>query len=87
VPDRRRILTARISDDARTAIEAYCLEHGVTVTAWIEALGMRLADLMATPSDHEALRSVSAETVRVARQIDISRRARSPRDAPTSTGG
>ncbi|MEX2294639.1 MAG: hypothetical protein WD691_12685 [Acidimicrobiales bacterium] len=74
----RRTLAVRISDEARSALEAYCQEQGITVTAFVEAVGHQIIDLRAdTPSD-KALRRAAADTVRIARQIDSERRARGP---------
>ena len=78
VTERRRMLTVRISDEARSAIDAYCTEHGVSITAWIEALGRRVQQLRSGDEGTEALRVIADETVGIARIIDKERRARVP---------
>ena len=75
--NRRRILAVRISDEARQSIQAHCVKHGITITAWIEALGDRLNELRDETAQDVSLRQVSDETVRLAREIDADRRTRS----------
>lgn len=75
--DRRRILAVRISDEAREAIQAHCLQYGITITAWVEALGTRLIEMRTEAPPDDPLQAVANETVRRAREIDAARRTRS----------
>lgn len=72
----------RISDEARASIDAHCLKHGITITAWIEAVGMRLHELDTGTDDpaERSLRQISDETNQTAREIDAQRRARGSRN-------
>src|SRR5690606_13383247 len=52
VTGARRMLTVRISEESRSAIEEYCAAQGVSVTAWVEAVGRRIQQLQAPdPAD------------------------------------
>jgi hypothetical protein len=72
------MLTVRISEGSRRAIDAYCAERGISVTAWVEALGRRVQQLHEGAPRDEVLQSVADETVQLARSIDKERRARIP---------
>jgi len=58
----------RLSDDARRGWERLALRHGVTMSALMEAVGLRLVS-----GDHEP---VAAELLELARRIDYERRRR-----------
>jgi hypothetical protein len=72
------MLTVRISEEARRAIDSYCADQGITVTAWVEAVGQRIQHLQTSDDVDVTLRSVADDTVRIARLIDKERRARLP---------
>lgn len=57
----------RLSIEAREALDRLCLEHGITLTAYIEALGLATKDGTAKPT---------AAIIQRARQIDRDRRSR-----------
>jgi len=69
------MLTVRISAESRQALDEFCASNGITITAWIEAVGQRLIEARGD-SASSALRSEVDLTVRVARRIDAERRAR-----------
>lgn len=74
------MLTVRISEAARNAIDSYCAEQGITVTAWVEAIGQNIQHLQTSDDVDITLRSVADDTVRIARLIDNERRARLPNE-------
>lgn len=57
----------RISDEAREAIERVAAQHGVTVTALIEAWGQALG---------EGAGKIGQDIVARARALDVARRSR-----------
>lgn len=57
----------RLSVEAREGLDRVCLEHGVTLTAYIEALGLLYAD---------GTIEARAEVFALARRIDRDRRSR-----------
>lgn len=61
-------LHASVSDEARDGWQQFAAAHGVSVTALIEAIGIRLAD-MEPPGDWSAI-------IEEARAIDAERRRR-----------
>ena len=72
----RRMLTVRVSDEAHSALHDFCTSYGITLTAWIEAVGQRLIEHGGSDAS-EALKSEVEHTVRVARLVDAERRTRS----------
>lgn len=65
---RRPLLTASISPEAYAGWKAFAAEHGTTVTAVVEALGLALG--AGIP------RRLEAEVVAVARQVSDERLSR-----------
>jgi hypothetical protein len=72
------MLTVRISEEARSAIDAYCARNGITVTAWLEAVGRRIQQIERDDDVDVSLLTAADETVRIARLVDRERRARLP---------
>lgn len=62
-----RMTQVRLSREAREALDRLCLEHGITLTAYIEAIGQGTADGTVKPRP---------EVIRRAREIDRDRRSR-----------
>lgn len=63
--DDRVSVQVRVSEDARDGLHRFCFDHGITVTAMIEALGVQLA---------ETGKCNVPEMVAAARRIDYERR-------------
>lgn len=68
-------LYANVSDEALDGWRLFARANGVSVTAMLEALGCRLAELDAPEVDLPAL---WRETIAEARAIDAERRSREP---------
>lgn len=63
-------LSLRLSDEARAGFERGCLAYGVSVTALVEAIGLKLYE------DAKAMGARGEDVVDLARQIDAERRQR-----------
>ena len=72
----------RISAEAKAAIEAYCRAEGISMSAWFEAIGRRVTELRSEAAADTSLKRSAADTARIARAIDVERRARGPRKDP-----
>ena len=64
---------ARLSDDAYEAIENFCAEQGITITAALEAWGQRLA------RGEYRLEGQASALIAEARQITARRKSRKPK--------
>lgn len=67
-----RNVRAKLSDEAYEAIEDYCAERGITMTALFEAFGQRLFRGEFPPSEAED------QVIAEARAIMAARRSRRP---------
>ncbi len=67
-PKDRRAVNAFLTEEARDGWTRYAQEHGVTLSALLEVLGLRLKQ-----GEDAALDAAAVET---AREIDAARRAR-----------
>lgn len=73
----RRAVHAPICTEAAEQMRAFCAEHGVTVTAYLDAVGHALSDLRGLSTDKLAVVAPLLEGVlHHARRIDSDRRAR-----------
>jgi hypothetical protein len=81
------MLTVRISEEARAAIDAYCADNGITVTAWVEAVGRRIIELRSSDQSGTPLHEVADDTIAIARRIDAERRARTSDQRGDPTAG
>lgn len=66
----KKQLNVFVSEASFDAWRDFCSEHGCTVTALIEAIGHRLAEVPSHPG------GLLADAVREARRIDSARRRR-----------
>lgn len=84
----RKTVYAKLCTPGADALRAFCLGHGVTVAAFIDAASHALADLEKVPLPELELRfPLAAEALRGARCIDAERRRREPRlDEPGRNG-
>ena len=73
-PTDRKALHAYVSDDAHDYWHGFATEHGVTVSAVLEALAPVLGNC--SPKDPAKLTDVLNEVVKAARKIDAARRRR-----------
>lgn len=87
--EKRKVIHATICSPAAESLRAFCVSHGVTVTAFLDGLGHVLADL-----EHATMEQLSEQTptlaasLKGARRIDAGRRSREPRrDDTLSSNG
>lgn len=75
----RKVIHATVCKPGALALRAFCVHHGVTVTAFLDGLGHTLAPLVAMPAAElrEAAPILLGALLR-ARQIDADRRSREP---------
>ncbi len=76
---RRKVVHANICAPAAESLRAFCISHGVTVTAFLDGLGHALDGLQDAPLDDiaEAAPGVALALI-TARQVDAERRTREP---------
>lgn len=73
----RKALHFTICGEAAVSLKTLCARHGVTLTAFLDALGHSLADAAEmNPDELEALLPRVLGTIRAAQQIDALRRLR-----------
>lgn len=84
----KKVLHATVCAPGAAALRAFCVNHGVTVTAFLDGLGHSLCrhrdddmPLLEKQMPHVAL------ALRLARNIDASRRSRDQLQQGGSTGG
>ena len=86
---KRKVVHATICAPAAEQLRAFCMGHGVTVTAFLDGMGHVLADMEHDSLDKliEKAPSVAAALIH-ARAIDAGRRNREPgaSSAPFSSG-
>lgn len=71
--DQRRTINCRVSEQSYTMWRSMCTEHGVSMTALLEAIPPALAER----ADPDTLHDLKVEIVEQARRIDQQRRRRS----------
>ena len=75
-----KTLYIRLSDDAYAGFKDFCALSGVTVTSWVEAIGL----LQHALDDDELMESgYTDDLLKAARVIDARRRSRDRGDSPT----
>lgn len=67
-------IRARVSDESRDGWLAFTREHGVTISALVESMGLTLANRAGVPTG--SLTKFGEDIVRRARDIDNERRRR-----------
>lgn len=77
-----KTLYIRLSDDAYAGYRDFCVGQGVTVTSWVEAIGLLLD---AVDEDVLLEAGFSKDVLKAARVIDGRRRSRDRGDSPTVT--
>ncbi len=77
--NKRKVVHAAICTPAAESLRAFCVSHGVTLTAFLDGLGHMLCPHRddALPDLEKALPAVAAALM-LARRIDAGRRSREP---------
>lgn len=84
--DKRKVVHATVCAPAAESLRAFCVGHGVTITAFLDGLGhMVCPHRDDTLSDLEKAMPAVAAALMLARRIDAGRRSREPRQ-PNSDG-
>lgn len=85
----RKVVHASVCAPAAEMLRAFCVAHGVTITAFLDALAHTLGGIENAQMDRlKAEAPTLAEALRDARTIDALRRSREPKlDRPGNNGG
>lgn len=78
--EKRKVVHATVCAPAAESLRAFCISHGVTVTAFLDGLGHVVCPHRddTLPQLDEIMPSLAA-ALRLARKIDADRRSREPR--------
>lgn len=84
--DRRKVIHATICAPAADELRAFCVGHGITVTAFLDGLGHTLKELQSASMEDLIENSpIVASSLLFARTIDAGRRNRERRTPPFSS--
>lgn len=84
--EKRKVIHATVCAPAADELRAFCIGHGVTVTAFLDGLGHVVADLQHASMEELITTAPSlAAALVLARSIDAARRSRETRQPPFSS--
>jgi hypothetical protein len=72
----RRKIVGHVSEESYQGWRVYCEQHGMTVSGFIEVLGLMFGEFATTRGDE--LTPVALESIQRTRDLDAARRARRP---------
>jgi hypothetical protein len=78
--EKRKVVHATVCAPAAESLRAFCIGHGVTITAFLDGLGHMLCPHrdVTFPELEKAMPAIAAALM-LARKIDAGRRSREPR--------
>lgn len=86
--EKKKVVHATICAPGAESLRAFCMSHGVTITAFLDGLSHVLCQWQDTPiPELDKVAPNIAQALRSARLIDAERRTRDPKLANGGTNG